>query len=100
MKNHSIRDISIKPGESLSAAIARIEASGGEIALVVDDTGRLVGTITDGDIRRGILRGATLESLASEVMHRSPRVATQVTPRSEIAERLQRDNLLQMPIVS
>ncbi|MXQ12899.1 nucleotidyltransferase family protein [Microvirga makkahensis] len=100
MKNHSIRDISIKPDESLSAAIARIEASGGEIALVVDDAGRLVGTITDGDIRRGILRGATLDSVAADVMYKSPRVATQNTPRSEIAERLRSDNLLQMPIVS
>lgn len=39
-----------------------------EVALVADDQGRLVGIITDGDIRRGLLAGLTLESAASEVM--------------------------------
>lgn len=42
------------------------------IVLVVDDTGRLIGTITDGDIRRGILSRASLDGVASEVMSQDP----------------------------
>ena len=36
---------------------------------VVDDEERMVGTLTDGDIRRGLIRGATLEDVVSTVMH-------------------------------
>ena len=38
---------------------------------VVDEKGRLVGTLTDGDIRRGLIGGAGLDTMVTEVMHRS-----------------------------
>lgn len=38
---------------------------------VVDEKGRLVGTLTDGDIRRGLIGGAGLDTMVNEVMHRS-----------------------------
>lgn len=38
---------------------------------VVDDDERMVGTLTDGDIRRGLIRGAALEDAVSTVMHTS-----------------------------
>jgi dTDP-glucose pyrophosphorylase len=41
-----------------------------EFVLVTDDDGRLVGTVTDGDIRRAILRGITLDDPVSKCMHR------------------------------
>lgn len=100
MKNHSIAEISLRPDRPLSAAVSCIEASGGEIALVTDESGRLLGTITDGDIRRGILRGATLATVASEVMYASPRVANQTSSRAEIVARLRQYSLRQMPIVT
>lgn len=100
MKSHSIARISLRPDQPLSVAVSCIEASGGEIALVTDETGKLVGTITDGDIRRGILRGATLETRAADVMHSSPRVATQAASRSEIIALLRQHSLRQMPIIT
>jgi dTDP-glucose pyrophosphorylase len=39
-----------------------------EVALVIDDAGRVSGVITDGDIRRGLLKGLTLASPVSSVM--------------------------------
>jgi dTDP-glucose pyrophosphorylase len=83
----------------LSAAIACIDASGGQIALVVDEAGRLIGTITDGDIRRAILRGASLESAAGDVMNPNPRYVRQATPIPEIVARLRSEQIAQMPIL-
>jgi dTDP-glucose pyrophosphorylase len=45
-----------------------IDANWREVVLVQDENGRIVGLITDGDIRRGLLRGLTLESSANDVM--------------------------------
>ena len=36
---------------------------------VLDDEERMVGTLTDGDVRRGLIRGAALEDAVSTVMH-------------------------------
>jgi len=51
-------------------AVERGQPSG--IALVVDPQGRLVGTVTDGDVRRAMLRSPTLEMLVGEVMRKNP----------------------------
>jgi len=94
-----LKSISLHETQKLADAVACIEASGGQIALVVDERFRLVGTITDGDIRRAILRGATLESTAGEVMHRQPRSVPRGTPLAEIAAILKREMIFQMPVV-
>jgi len=39
--------------------------------MVVDESERMVGTLTDGDIRRGLIHGAALEDDLSNVMHRN-----------------------------
>ena len=45
--------------------------SGGQMTLlVVDGDMRMCGTLTDGDIRRAILRGVSLESSVTDAMHR------------------------------
>lgn len=36
---------------------------------VVDENERMVGTLTDGDIRRGLIAGVTLSASVSEIMH-------------------------------
>lgn len=62
----------IAADSTLRDALSRINSlSGGEMTLfVIDspDTKRVVGTLTDGDIRRAILRGYTLESPVSDAM--------------------------------
>lgn len=52
-----------------------IDTSSLQIGLVVDPEGKLLGTVTDGDIRRGLLRGTSLGAPVEQVMHRSPLVA-------------------------
>ncbi|WP_420963328.1 nucleotidyltransferase family protein [Brucella sp. IR073] len=91
--------ISLSPDRPLADAIACIDASGGQIALVVDERGVLIGTITDGDVRRAILRGATLDSTAGEVMHKTPRTVPIGTSLEEIAATLRSHQIAQMPVV-
>ena len=42
----------------------------GQTLFVVDDTDKMVGTLTDGDIRRGLIHGAALDDAISDIMHR------------------------------
>lgn len=56
----------------LEEVIKNLDQTGLQIVLVLNEDSRLIGTITDGDVRRALLRGVTLGGLASEVMNSSP----------------------------
>jgi dTDP-glucose pyrophosphorylase len=63
-------DIIIDEDASVRDAMALLNASGFEVVLVRDARGSISGIVTDGDIRRGLLTGATLESSITTTMHR------------------------------
>lgn len=58
---------------SLLDALKKLNTLSGKAMTLfaTDNTGKMVGTITDGDIRRSIIAGATLETPVREVMHRN-----------------------------
>lgn len=67
---------------------------------MVDDDGRLVGVMTDGDVRRAILRGVPLEASAAALMNRQPLTAPHGASTSELLELMRRRVVHQLPIVS
>lgn len=60
-----ISKICVHPEDNIRQAITSIDQGVAGIALVVDDANRLVGTVTDGDVRRAMLGGLTLETRLS-----------------------------------
>ena len=71
-----------------------------KIALVVDAGGRLVGSVVDGDVRRGLLRGHALDAPVREIMHRTPAVLPVGTPRQKILETMHVLEIKQVPLVT
>lgn len=69
------------------------------IVLVVDGYQKLVGTVTDGDIRRALLRHLTMETVLSEFMFTQPTVASVNDDRNQILLNMKKLDLLQIPIV-
>ena len=68
MKN--IESIFVKPTNTVIEVLKKIDVTGRQIALVVDEQSKLIGVITDGDIRRYILKGKQLESECINCMRR------------------------------
>lgn len=62
----------VRDDATIREAIRAIDESALQIALIVDAEQRLIGTVTDGDVRRGLLRGTALEARVGEVMNRDP----------------------------
>jgi len=84
MQKADWKKVTVGPKTTLSETIARFDASALQVALVADDTGRLLGVVTDGDIRRAILRGVTLESPITMVMNPHPKTLRAGATRDEI----------------
>ena len=93
------RDALIRPGDTVRETIRRIDGSSTQIALVVDPESRLLGTITDGDIRRGLLKGVSLDDSASAIMNASPTCAHPDEGREAILARMKAKSLHQIPII-
>ncbi len=89
----------IPTSASIRDAIVAIEAGVMQIAMVVDDQMHLLGTVTDGDIRRGLLQGHTLESQANLVMNTLPTVARSHEDSQTILALMKLKQLRQIPIV-
>ena len=63
----------IKPDISINKTMKQMDEAAEKILFVVDDEDKLLGSVTDGDIRRWILKGKSLNAKISQVMNRSPK---------------------------
>jgi dTDP-glucose pyrophosphorylase/predicted transcriptional regulator len=97
MKNW--KGLLLSPEASIRKAIEVINASGLQIALVVDQENCLLGTVTDGDIRRAILNGRTIEENVSEIMCENPSSALEQDTKSDLLSLMKRKSLRQIPIL-
>src|SRR5262245_54591569 len=59
----------VPEGGTIRDALAATDAGASGIALAVDGDGRLVGIVTDGDLRRAILRGMGLDDPVAPVLN-------------------------------
>lgn len=92
-------DTLIKPDGSIETSMQIIDKTSSRAALVVDSDRKLLGIVTDGDVRRAILRRASLDSPVSEVMTKNPTTALSSEPFSKIEALMRQKQLLQIPIL-
>src|SRR3989338_9398979 len=83
----------------LSDAVRNLEESGLQIVLVVSHNEILQGTVTDGDIRRGLLRGLELSSSINTIVHREALVVPSEMSRNLVISLMKRNQIRQIQIV-
>ena len=95
----SWKELLISPESSIREAIQLLDKSAKQIVLVAEDNFALAGTVTDGDVRRGILKGLSLEEPVRKIMNSSPTVARADQGREAILATMKRTALHQIPLV-
>jgi dTDP-glucose pyrophosphorylase len=84
---------------TISDAIATLDHSEGKIVVVVDENSCLLGTVTDGDIRRGLLKGFSLSDPVSKIMNMQPAFMQDDASKIAIETRMRDLGLRQMPLL-
>ena len=84
---------------TLREAIERIDAGAIEIALVVDQTRRLLGTLSDGDVRRALLAGATLDEPIDSIIHPDPITADADADEATLVRMMTERGVDQIPLL-
>lgn len=97
MKN--IKDIVVKESISILEVMKIIDESSKQIAIVIDENNKLLGTISDGDIRRALLRNIPLTESVKEIYFKTPTVASINDSREEIINICKVKKIHQIPIV-
>lgn len=89
----------ISPDMTLREALERIDRAGSQMALVVDGERHLLGTLSDGDVRRGLLKGLSLSEKVTTAMHVSPTWAHASEDRRSMLAKMRRLGLHQLPVI-
>lgn len=93
------KKLTILGASSIREAIAKLDVATAKIVMVVAEGGRLVGTITDGDVRRGLLRGCTLDDAVLKVMNSTPITAPFSEEREALGLLMRNKQVSQIPLV-
>jgi dTDP-glucose pyrophosphorylase/CBS domain-containing protein len=94
-----VDSLTVHQGATLRHGMEAIEAGGAEIALVVDDSGKLLGTLTDGDVRRALLSGTKLTDPLDDAMNRDFTSLRGGAGRAEALDLMRALTITQIPIV-
>ena len=89
----------VKPDASLFEVIEVVDRGAAQIALVVDLENKLLGVITDGDIRRAMLRGKSLRSLAASAMVQDFHALSISATEEDALALMRRKTLHQIPVL-
>ena len=97
MKN--IEKIKLTVDSTIREALTIIDSGAVKIAIVVDENDKLIGTLTDGDIRRGILNGKSLHDTIEDTYFREPTVVSVNVTKEDIINICTSKKIYQIPVV-
>lgn len=89
----------LQPNALIKDAIEVLSEASLRIVLIVDENSILLGTVTDGDIRRGLLKGLTLNDPISEVVKQNPIVVPRNFPKEEVLKIMSANKVFQVPVI-
>ncbi len=85
---------------TIQEAITNLDKVAIKIVIVANSDGELVGTVSDGDIRRGLLRGMLLTSPLTEIIHRTPLVVPPDMSSDLVMQLMIANKVFQIPAVN
>jgi len=89
---------SVNPTASIYDVIEVIQANGREFAVVVDSRSKVLGTVTDGDIRRAILKNIDLTKPVKKIMNPNPITIGVKTSHAAALHLMKKHLIRQLPV--
>lgn len=83
-----LSELLLQAGKTIQQALQVIDNNAQGVCFVVNTNGKLIGVLTDGDIRRALIAGKTLNTLVDEVMQRQFTAMSVSTPLQEVQAKL------------
>lgn len=95
----SVKDIKINRDATINEALKTISKGTFQIAIVVDKKNKLLGTLTDGDIRRGFLKGLNINSSIKSIFVKNPIIVKKNFSKEKLLSIALSEKIYQIPVV-
>lgn len=90
----------VTTGEMIKTALAKLDKLAADaILFVVDQDMKLVGSLTDGDVRRGLLKGLSIDNKVEEFIQPNPKYFRKSAYSMDDVIRFRRDNYRIIPVL-
>lgn len=97
---YKIDEIKISQNASIKEALSIIDKGAMKVAVVLSASNELIGVLSDGDIRRALLKGMSLDDSVSSIINKTPVTAVYNDTKERILELANEKRLHQIPIIS
>lgn len=98
-RKESLDNLCLPPDATLREALHFIDVNSQQMALVVDSKRHLLGVVTDGDVRRALLRGERDDIPLNDIMNKTPKVAREGELRNTLLLRMRELDIHFLPKV-
>ncbi|MEW6172100.1 MAG: nucleotidyltransferase family protein [Bacillota bacterium] len=93
-----LNEVTVLPDELIVRALEKMDRAARQILLVTDDEGVLLGTVTDGDVRRALLEGVNLREPVDRIMNRRPKILPIGTPLEAVRKMMVEHGIRHIPL--
>ena len=99
IKENYLKKTVLNISADLNDAIKSLNNSGLQIVIIVDKNKNFLGTITDGDVRRGLIKGYNLKSSVKKVLNTKPITSKIHVDKNEAENILRKNDLIHLPLI-
>jgi len=99
MISEKCKKILVKPGISLKAALKQIDKSALQVLIIVDEEDKILGIVTDGDMRRAIIKGLDFKTPIQDIMTKNPITISCKSNKEEALRLMKKYEIRHIPVV-
>lgn len=100
MKKYNIQDLIIKKTASIKEAMKQLDSTATKVLFVNDNESKFVGTLSDGDIRRGLLSDCNLDSNIENVVNKNPYIVSEDHSKADTISEMKAKDIVFAPILN
>lgn len=98
-KQRSVKKLLLHESKTVLEAVQSLNETGSLILFIIDDSGKLVGTLTDGDIRRCVGAGKSLSTPVGDACNHSPKTVSSFS-QGRARALMERYGISRVPVVN
>ena len=99
-KNNKLKKYLLLESTTIGNCIKLLDKTLEKFSLIVNRKKQILGSVTDGDLRRGILRGFKLDEQVTKIMNKNVIFINQKTSKSELMKIMKVNKIKQLPLVN
>ena len=100
MRDYNFQDMLISKETTIKTAMKKLDTVASKILFVTDDNKKLIGSLTDGDIRRYILSNGSLDSTANEACNKNSHKIHTPYDESDVLKEMEHLGIVFSPVIN